>query len=191
MARLVVVTGSHRGREFELKDDQTIGRLATNPITVDDKTMSREHTRIWRDDDRWWVEDLGSRNGTKLNGEKIERERLGDNDHLEVGETEFSFLGDGEVTSTPAPPAGSMERPVSPPMSAQDIDFGGGKKSVAAVKEKNLSFSPHANKTGQKPGLLGQDLSQESALGKFLMIGGVIAFAVGVFWLIQNYVAGG
>ncbi|MEE9391910.1 MAG: FHA domain-containing protein [Planctomycetota bacterium] len=198
MARLVVVSGPHRGREFELQDDQSIGRLATNLITVEDKTMSREHTRIWRDDDRWWVEDLGSRNGTELNGEKVERERLTDDDHLLVGETEFSFVADDETDPAPslgetarpnpAVPNRPSPRPVS--VSSRDLDFGSGKKALAPVKEKNLSFSRYANKGAKKAGLFGQDLGQADGFGKFLLVGGVLLFVGLVFWFLQDYVAG-
>lgn len=52
---------------FELAPITTIGRNSRNTIVLDDTYISSEHALLeWRDS-QWWVEDLGSRNGTLLN----------------------------------------------------------------------------------------------------------------------------
>lgn len=53
---------------FDLAPVTTIGRHSRNTIVLDDTYVSSEHTLLsWRDS-QWWLEDLGSRNGTYLNG---------------------------------------------------------------------------------------------------------------------------
>lgn len=50
-----------------------IGRHKTNTISLNDKMVSRHHAQIWYENDKIYVEDLGSRNGTYVDGEKISR----------------------------------------------------------------------------------------------------------------------
>ena len=52
-------------------DSLVIGRSSTSDLPLPDRFLSRHHARIFRDGDRYLVEDLGSRNGTLLNGEAI------------------------------------------------------------------------------------------------------------------------
>lgn len=52
---------------FPLKLVSTIGRGPRNTIVLDDSTVSQEHARLARRDGYWWLDDLGSRNGTLLN----------------------------------------------------------------------------------------------------------------------------
>jgi len=55
------------GSEFQLMPVTSIGRLANNTIVVEDEFASNEHALVSKRDRRWWLEDLGSRNGTFLN----------------------------------------------------------------------------------------------------------------------------
>lgn len=51
----------------------TIGRAPECDVVLDDRFLSRQHTRLSRDESAWWVEDLGSRNGTWVNGRRLEQ----------------------------------------------------------------------------------------------------------------------
>lgn len=78
-AKLVCKVGKLRGREFALSKEATIGKASDNSLVIQDKYISRRHARIYYDPTQksYFLEDLKSRNGTKLDGEKVYRkERL-------------------------------------------------------------------------------------------------------------------
>ncbi|MGC4089122.1 MAG: GGDEF domain-containing protein [Polyangiaceae bacterium] len=68
----------------------TVGRHPTNTLRIDEDSISRHHARIVRDDQGFWVEDLGSRNGSFVGGERIQRQRLQDGAWITFG-TQVSF----------------------------------------------------------------------------------------------------
>ena len=95
-ARLVVLESPilDLGAEFELdRVDVTIGRGAQSDIAVEgDEFASARHARIEPRPDGVWVQDLGSTNGTFVNGVRIEqRRRLEPGDVVRVGETDLRF----------------------------------------------------------------------------------------------------
>jgi hypothetical protein len=70
--RLVVVEPKDRkGRAYDLRDEQTVGRAAGCQITIDDTYASQLHARVFTKDGAWFVEDLGSTNGTYLNTKRV------------------------------------------------------------------------------------------------------------------------
>jgi DNA-binding CsgD family transcriptional regulator len=89
-------------------DRLTIGKAPSNDIAVtDDATMSRLHAVFERFPSGWAIRDLGSRNGTFVNGERIWGERaLRPSDEVRVGKTRVVYRGDvpmEEFTATEAP----------------------------------------------------------------------------------------
>jgi len=81
------------GHIFPLEKERVIiGRLPTCDIVMEMGSVSRQHAQILRVGDEFFVEDLGSRNGTLVNGHRIEgRRKLSENDELKVGDAVFSF----------------------------------------------------------------------------------------------------
>jgi Protein of unknown function (DUF3662)/FHA domain len=75
----------------------TVGRSQENDITVNDPNVSRRHARISRADDGFVVEDLGSTNGTLLDGAPIDRERIDGGDELTFGQTAARFVRRADV----------------------------------------------------------------------------------------------
>ncbi len=89
-------------RLFET-DEVVVGRSKDADLTVDDSSVSRRHARFYRADDVWFVEDLGSRNGTELNGRRVAgAERVGSGDVVAVGSVRLR-IGDGPDASSPKP----------------------------------------------------------------------------------------
>jgi two-component system, NtrC family, response regulator HydG len=68
-----------------------IGRGAECTVMLADALCSRVHAVISHEDHAWWVRDAQSRNGTFVNGQKIDEAALGDGHRLRVGGTEFLF----------------------------------------------------------------------------------------------------
>ncbi len=69
---LVVAPPAIAGSVFSLSPETTIGRAAGCGVVIDDPRVSKLHVRFFRAADTWMVEDLGSTNGTILNGDVLE-----------------------------------------------------------------------------------------------------------------------
>jgi hypothetical protein len=74
-ARLSVVepggSGLPVGRQFILVANGTLGRTEPNSIVISDPAVSARHCRLLYRQGQWWLEDLGSANGTYLNGKPV------------------------------------------------------------------------------------------------------------------------
>ena len=94
--RLVVVHSEvlEQGQEYELEATPfTIGRAGQNDVSIDgDEFASARHVRFEPRRDGVWVQDLGSTNGTYVNGVRIDgARRLAPGDVVRVGETDLRF----------------------------------------------------------------------------------------------------
>ncbi|MGD2057383.1 MAG: FHA domain-containing protein [Anaerolineales bacterium] len=93
---LVAPTGELRGERWQLtKDRFVIGRGPDCDLVVTDRQVSREHALIKKSDGGYFVEDLGSKNGTHLNGVRISApERLQDGDEIQIAfAIKLTFIG--------------------------------------------------------------------------------------------------
>ena len=80
------------GRRMSLEADVvSIGRQDSCNVVLDDPTVSRNHAEVHRDADGFEIRDLGSRNGTRVNGLGIARTRLADGDELLIGAVPLRF----------------------------------------------------------------------------------------------------
>ncbi len=95
---ILIYGGPDLGKRFALTKDATIGREATADICIDMSFVSRQHAKLTRRDDRWFVEDLGSRNGTQVNGTTVTTPtRLDNGDQVKVGGAIFKYIAGGNV----------------------------------------------------------------------------------------------
>jgi len=90
------------GREIALNPGaNVVGRDADAAVRLDRPTVSRRHARIVVAPDGVWLEDLGSKNGTRLRGSRIDgRARMADADEVQVGSVRFTVRMPGASGST-------------------------------------------------------------------------------------------
>jgi hypothetical protein len=91
---LVVVAGGGitPGDRFDVFGGVSIGRAGEADIRIEDKFASGIHARLYSRGPSYYVEDIGSTNGTYLNGERLRGEaELSDLDEIRIGDTEFRF----------------------------------------------------------------------------------------------------
>jgi sigma-B regulation protein RsbU (phosphoserine phosphatase) len=107
---LVVRHGGADGERIPLLPDVPgiIGRSRDSAVVLTDASVSRQHAKVFFRDAAWWVEDLKSKNGTKVNGRRIEgAERLKAGDVLSLGNFQIIFSATGsQVTARVADVAG-------------------------------------------------------------------------------------
>lgn len=128
--RLVVRRGPQPNQVYELnKDIITLGRDITNDITINDPEVSRHHMRLTRGAGGFTLEDLGSTNGTFVNGQRLTGAKpLNNGDMIGLGETvtlgyelvraQAAAAPSADVgPEMPATAASPVARPPQPPVS--------------------------------------------------------------------------
>ena len=98
----LAITDAGGFRELPLKSEVKAGRLASNDIPLDVPEASRQHCRFFQDGSSWFVEDLGSSNGTLVNGRKVSKFELQDGDVISVGSVSIRFLDAGVEEAAPS-----------------------------------------------------------------------------------------
>ena len=109
---LEIVEGPGAGRRVEVGDSVEIGRDPNAGFHVDDDLVSRRHARVTSDDGAAYIEDLGSLNGTFVNGNQVKaRTRLQPGDDILIGVTLLELRSAQDVVARP-----TAVRPVPPPL---------------------------------------------------------------------------
>jgi len=99
MAVMQVLAGPETGKVYTVERERTIlGRHPDCDIVLDVAAVSRQHARILRSGNAYFLEDLGSRNGTFINGRMIQaREMLKEGDRVKICDMDFAFhVGDAD-----------------------------------------------------------------------------------------------
>jgi hypothetical protein len=100
-AFLVGVGGAHGGRVYPLTHNTVfIGRSERADVLVVDPSVSAQHARIINGSHGFEIEDLGSTNGTYVDGQRVQRARLRSGDPIAIGQVEFKFLLDRRMEAT-------------------------------------------------------------------------------------------
>jgi pSer/pThr/pTyr-binding forkhead associated (FHA) protein len=112
-----------------VRDEITIGRQEGNTIRLTERNVSRRHARLVKENGHVLIEDLGSYNGVRVNGEKITGPtRIKEGDLVEIGDYDLGIQGKLEA-STATPAAGTVRPPTIPP---------GGMKTQPPVRPSTL-----------------------------------------------------
>lgn len=105
VAKLIVSSGlpNKVGQEIALTQDvTTLGRASSCQIVISNDFASRRHAQIVRRDQSYWLRDLGSKNGTLLDGEPVTNEMpLADSAEISIGETKFRFVDPAATRTHP------------------------------------------------------------------------------------------
>jgi signal transduction histidine kinase len=94
---LFVIRGNDQGSRFELRDEIVqVGRDATSGIQLHDTEVSRQHAELRREGPLFVITDLNSSNGTYVNGQRVQSQRLASGDQVQLGRTLMLFTGPAE-----------------------------------------------------------------------------------------------
>ena len=102
----------------EIKLDRplfTVGRKPDNDIVLDNTTVSGHHCKIYESGGTWFVEDLNSTNGTFVNGKKVFKVGLRNNDSISIVKYSLKFIADPKAPGAPAAPKQAAPEPPKPP----------------------------------------------------------------------------
>jgi pSer/pThr/pTyr-binding forkhead associated (FHA) protein len=122
--QLVIAEGKEAGREFVFDQASVlIGRTSECDVILYDTGVSRRHARIFLEDGQFYVEDVGSSNGTQVNGELVKRRPLKDGDSIALGPVVFAFK--------------TVE--LEPPTAEEEVGQGGAHTRIVSVSELKRS----------------------------------------------------
>ncbi len=101
------------GEEFALSElEYTVGRSTDNPICIQDTSVSRKHVTLRKESAGWMVSDMGSGNGTIVNGEPISEETLlANGDVITLGDSELRYEDTANSTAKVQAPSSPRPRP--------------------------------------------------------------------------------
>ena len=90
---IVITRGPGAGSRFSLVSEAVqLGRHPNSDVLLDDVSVSRQHARIVRRTDSYVVQDLGSLNGTYVNGERVDEAPLRHGDEVQIGLYKLVFV---------------------------------------------------------------------------------------------------
>jgi tetratricopeptide (TPR) repeat protein len=131
-AVLHVIGGNDRGKMYELVLPETrIGRGADQDLVLADIAVSRRHITIHAEGMRYRMRDLGSGNGTLINGTRTDTVILNDGDQIELGNTLMRF--DHALSRQPGSAFSSGVRGPLPSLGLPPPSYGGGSPSYSAA----------------------------------------------------------
>jgi hypothetical protein len=166
------ISGKYQGGEFPLVADKQIivGRSSDLDMVLVEDMVSRKHARIAMAEDQIWIEDLGSTNGTFVNGEKIKRARLKEGDRVLIGTSILKVIaGDGmRENDAPQPPA--LEAVAAQRSRSQ------GKTMSGSIEEVPLPDLLQLFSTSKKTGVL--VVQTDDDVGRIFMRKGTLYYAL-------------
>ncbi len=148
MPKLVVESGTDTGRSFELESAvNSIGRSVSNTIQIVDRRMSRNHIEIHVNGPRVLLKDLGSKNGTLVNGDIVKStHELKHHDRIQIGNTVIRF----EVDGLPGSP-GSSNEDLNETSATDNRQTSSSKSNLKMIEEKQWGKTRGEKRAGYDP----------------------------------------
>lgn len=198
---LYVLTGNSVGEEAITSDELVLGRLPECGLTLPDQGVSRKHARVLVENGEPWLEDLGSANGTKIHGQRVQRARLEDGTVFSVGPIELRVRLEQVAAPQAAPPVASPSAGEPPRVQAREAvpeiqvrpqpsSGAAAAGTPVAAKSSAAASDPHRSSSGvlrysqpQHRGLHAEDLSQRGPIQRLLLYLVALAVAAFLFYL--------
>lgn len=144
MPKLIITMDGAVVREHIIDSDSiSIGRKAGNDIQLNDLTVSGRHALLTTLGEHTYVDDLGSTNGTLLNGKRVNKSQLKHGDVIQVGTHQFTYFSEEEATYEPTMFIKAEFEPTKVIDTRSSNDSGARGAPLGAVKVTN---GPLANK---------------------------------------------
>lgn len=168
------ISGKYQGGEFPLENDREIyiGRSSDLEMVLVEEMVSRKHARITVRGSEITIEDLGSTNGTFVNGEKIEQASLKEGDRVLIGTSILKVVSTtGSQAGIRVPPGGMQSAGRNRTMAGTDE----GPRMSGAIEEVPLPDLLQLFGTSRKSGVL--VVSTEHNAGRIHLKQGIVHFA--------------
>lgn len=165
MDHLAFLSGPLAGKNVPLADTQIIGRGQQADLRIDDASVSREHARLVHNADGWLVVDLGSSNGTSVDGERQQRSLVRDGSVISFGAVHARLVCERQKPSAAAAVSGAP--------AADEVTTRGDSDPTRVLQ------SHHA---AARSGFGADEFSQLSPLSKAFWVLVVLALSAGLFW---------
>jgi pSer/pThr/pTyr-binding forkhead associated (FHA) protein len=164
------ISGKYQGGEFPLVPEKQVivGRSSELDMVLVEDMVSRKHARIIMQQDQIWIEDLGSTNGSFVNGEKIKRAKLKEGDRVLIGTSILKVIAT-EAGAVAEAPKRDLESFASERRATQTRTMSG------SIEEVPLPDLLQLFGTSKKNGVL--QIRTEQNLGKIYMRKGQIYYA--------------
>jgi len=165
------ISGKYQGGEFPIAQDKQIliGRSSDLDMVLVEDMVSRKHARIAMQGEQIWIEDLGSTNGTFVNGEKIKRARLKEGDRVLIGTSILKLIA-GDTPRDGMDAKRELENVAQARRTSQQRTMSG------SIEEVPLPDLLQLFGTSKKSGVL--VIRTEDDVGRIYLKKGNIAFAI-------------
>ena len=183
MAYLLIKEGEGEGRKVELPatGDIVLGRLASSTVELNHPSVSSRHGVLTNHDGRFWLQDLGSTNGTRVNGRSVAEAVIRRGDVIALGDLEMVLLGDdvAEAPRSIVVPEHITAKTVSSDTAARALG------TKAATGPQIAPLAPDAASSASLPKAFRKKASHNRVWIAVIVVGGALAVFLAVLFFKQ------